>query len=257
MHGGKRYREPRRITTSLLDYLRKLVPADPDHMPQSLAAIEEITRAYPALSQVACLDTAFRGRMPRVARPYALPRRLAEAGVVRYGFHGLSCEYVMKELRAVDRTEARGRVIIAHLGNGASMTAVRDGVGVDTTMGYTPTGGVMMGTRSGDLDPGVLLHMLLSEGMEPAVVGQIVNREAGLRGRLWLATRGSCSDPDLRVRGGDRKGHRLLEGALRGSARDTRLDVDRVNPPPQTLTMSSHTRVPHGTLTRVAPPAGA
>jgi acetate kinase len=182
VHGGDRYREPRRITAEVLDYLRALIPADPDHMPQSLAAIEAISQAYPAVPQVACFDTAFHSRMPRVARIYALPRRVTEAGVVRYGFHGLSCEYVMEQLRAADRASADGRVVIAHLGNGASMTAVRGGVGADTTMGFTPTGGLVMGTRTGDLDPGVLLHMLLPTGMAPAEVSELVNREAGLLG---------------------------------------------------------------------------
>src|SRR5215210_572745 len=121
-------------------------------------------------------------RMPRVARLYALPRRFAESGVLRYGLHGLSCEYVMEELRVADPAEADGHVIIAHLGNGASLTAVRGGVGLDTTMGFTPTGGLLMGTRSGDLDPGVLIHMLLSTGMKPAQVSGLVNREAGLLG---------------------------------------------------------------------------
>src|SRR5215217_4271309 len=171
VHGGDRYREPKRITAEVLDYL-----------PQSLAAIEAISQAYPAVPQVACFDTAFHGRMPRVARIYALPRWVAEAGVVRYGFHGLSCEYVMEQLRTADRASAYGRVVIAHLGSGASMTAVRSGVGADTTMGFTPTGGLVMGTRTGDLDPGVLLHMLLSTGMAPAEVSELVNREAGLFG---------------------------------------------------------------------------
>jgi acetate kinase len=182
VHGGDRYREPRRITAEVLDYLRALISADPDHMPQSLAAIEAISQAYPAVPQVACFDTAFHSRMPRVARIYALPRRVAETGVVRYGFHGLSCEYIMEQLRTADRASADGRVVIAHLGNGASMTAVRSGVGIDTTMGFTPTGGLVMGTRTGDLDPGVLLHMLLSTGIAPAEVSELVNREAGLLG---------------------------------------------------------------------------
>jgi len=120
--------------------------------------------------------------MPRVARLYALPRRVAEAGVLRYGFHGLSCEYIMEELRAADPAEADGCVIIAHLGNGASLTAVRGGVSLDTTMGFTPTGGLVMGTRSGDLDPGVLIHLLRSEELGSGVLGDLVNREAGLLG---------------------------------------------------------------------------
>src|SRR5918995_2156908 len=182
VHGGDRYREPQRITAEVLDYLRVLIPADPDHMPQSLAAIKAISQAYAGVPQVACFDTAFHGRMPRVARIYALPRRVTEAGVVRYGFHGLSCEYVMEQLRTADRASADGRVVIAHLGNGASMTAVRGGVGVDTTMGFTPTGGVVVGTRTRGLEPGGVLPMLLFTGMAPAEVSELVNREAGLLG---------------------------------------------------------------------------
>src|SRR5215210_7585332 len=121
-------------------------------------------------------------RMPRVARLYALPRRFAESGVLRYGLHGLSCEYVMEELRFADPAEADGHVIMAHLGNGASLTAVRGGVGLDTTMGFTPTGGLLMGTRSGDLDPGVLVHLLRSEGLSADALDALVNRQAGLLG---------------------------------------------------------------------------
>src|SRR5918995_1908221 len=182
VHGGDRHREPQRVASELVADLRALVPIDPNHLPQAIAAIEAVDRAYPAVPQVACFDTAFHSRMPRVARIYALPRRVTQAGVVRYGFHGLSCEYVMEQLRTVDRASADGRVVIAHLGSGASMTAVRSGVGADTTMGFTPTGGLLMGTRTGDLDPGVLLHMLLFRGMAPAEVSELVNREAGLLG---------------------------------------------------------------------------
>jgi acetate kinase len=182
VHGGDRYSEPRLIDAKLTENLRSLAQIDPEHMPQALATIEAIARTYPTVPQVACFDTAFHRRMPRVARLYALPRRFAEAGVLRYGFHGLSCEYVMEELRATCPVEADGRVIIAHLGNGASLTAVRGGVGLDTTMGFTPTGGLVMGTRSGDLDPGVLIHLLRSRESDPGVLGDLVNREAGLLG---------------------------------------------------------------------------
>jgi acetate kinase len=120
--------------------------------------------------------------MPRVARLYALPRDLAEGGVLRYGFHGLSYEYVVGELRRVDRAAYDGRVVVAHLGNGASMAAVRGGVGVDTTMGFTPTGGLVMGTRSGDLDPGVPLYLLEERGLTPTEVSDLVNKQAGLLG---------------------------------------------------------------------------
>jgi acetate kinase len=133
----------------------------PDHLPQ---AIQAAVRAYPNLPQVACFDTTFHRRMPRIAQIYPLPRRLADEGAVRYGFHGLSYEYIIQELRAVAPEEAEGRVLIAHLGNGASMAAVRGGIGVDTTMGFTPAGGLMMGNRPGDLDPGVLLYLLAERG---------------------------------------------------------------------------------------------
>jgi acetate kinase len=120
--------------------------------------------------------------MPRIAQMYPLPRGLWDAGVARYGFHGLSCEYILQELRALDSAAADGRVIVAHLGNGASMTAVHHGIGVDTTMGLTPTGGLVMGTRTGDLDPGVLLYLLESRGLDPAALSRLVNKEAGLLG---------------------------------------------------------------------------
>jgi acetate kinase len=182
VHGGDRHREPQRVAPEVVADLRALVPIDPNHLPQAIAAIEAVGRAYPAVPQVACFDTAFHSRMPRVARLYALPRDLAEGGVVRYGFHGLSYEYVMGELRRVDHEAYDGRVAVAHLGNGASMAAVRGGVGVDTTMGFTPTGGLVMGTRSGDLDPSVPLFLLEERGMSPTEVSDLVNKQAGLLG---------------------------------------------------------------------------
>jgi acetate kinase len=182
VHGGDRYREPQRVAPELVADLRALVPIDPNHLPQAIAAIEAVGRLYPVVPQVVCFDTAFHSRMPRVARLYALPRDLAEGGVVRYGFHGLSYEYVMSELRRIDRGAYDGRVVVAHLGNGASMAAVRSGVGVDTTMGFTPTGGLVMGTRSGDLDPSVPLFLLEERGLTPTEVSDLVNRRAGLLG---------------------------------------------------------------------------
>ena len=182
VHGGDRHREPQRVAPELVADLRALVPIDPNHLPQAIAAIEAVGRAYPAVPQVVCFDTAFHSRMPRVARLYALPRDLAEGGVVRYGFHGLSYEYVIEELRRFDREAAAGRVVIAHLGNGASMAAVRDGAGVDTTMGFSPTGGLVMGTRSGDLDPSVPLFLLEEWGLTTTQVSDLVNKQAGLLG---------------------------------------------------------------------------
>ncbi|MGH2347541.1 MAG: acetate/propionate family kinase [Chloroflexota bacterium] len=182
VHGGSAYSEPRLITDQLAADLRRLVPLDPDHLPQALDAIEAVGRAFPTIPQAACFDTAFHRHMPRVAQMYALPRELWEAGVRRYGFHGLSYEFIMRELRALDGAAADGKVIVAHLGNGASMAAVRGGVGIETTMGFTPIGGLVMGTRPGDLDPGVLLYLLQGRGMDAAAVSTLVNRQAGLLG---------------------------------------------------------------------------
>jgi acetate kinase len=182
VHGGERHREPQRVAPWVVDDLRALVPIDPNHLPQAIAAIEAVGRTYPAVPQVACFDTAFHGRMPRVARLYALPSRLAEEGIIRYGFHGLSYEYVMEKLRRLEPEAAAGRVVVAHLGNGASMAAVRGGVGVDTTMGFTPTGGLVMGTRSGDLDPSVPLYLLEERGLTPTEVSDLLNKRAGLIG---------------------------------------------------------------------------
>jgi acetate kinase len=187
VHGGRAYREPHLLTADVLTALQRLVPIDPDHLPQALAVIQVTTEFYPAIPQVACFDTAFHRSMPRIAQIYALPRRFAEAGVIRYGFHGLSCESIVQALRAIDTGAANGRIIIAHLGNGASLTAVRAGVSVDTTMGFTPTGGLMMGTRSGDLDPGVLVHLLDGQGTSPAALNRLVNHEAGLLGVSGLS----------------------------------------------------------------------
>src|SRR5215218_10103569 len=182
VHGGDRRREPQRVVPEVVADLRALVPIDPNHLPQAIAAIEALGRAYPMVPQVVCFDTAFHSRMSRVARLYALPRRLAEEGIVRYGFHGLSYEYVVDELRKVDRAAYEGRLVVAHLGNGASMAAVKEGVGIDTTMGFTPTGGLMMGTRSGDLDPSVPLFLLEERGLTPTEVSDLVNKRAGLLG---------------------------------------------------------------------------
>ncbi len=182
VHGGERHREPERLTAALLDDLRALVPIDPDHLPQALAAIEAVGRDYPDVPQVACFDTAFHRRMPPVARRYALPREYERAGLLRYGFHGLSYEYIMATLHAEDVAAARGRIVIAHLGSGASMVAVREGVGRETTMGFSPTGGLVMGTRTGDLDPTVLLYLLTERGLSAEAVAELVNKRGGLLG---------------------------------------------------------------------------
>ena len=181
VHGGSKYREPTPVTPELVTALESLVPIDPDHLPQALGGIRAIERAYPGVRQVACFDTAFHRTLPFEARTYALPRSLVEAGVVRYGFHGLSYEYVMDQLRALDRA-AQGRVVVAHLGNGASMAAIHEGRSVDTTMGFSPTGGLVMGTRSGDLDPGLLVYLMRERRLTPDDVGTMINQQSGLLG---------------------------------------------------------------------------
>jgi acetate kinase len=183
VHGGARFSEPALLDTGAEDAIEELAELASFHNGPALAAIRAITETLgPEMSQGATFDTAFHSRMPRVARLFALPRQLSDEGVLRYGFHGLSYEYVMGRLRAIDPEAASGRILIAHLGNGASMVAVRSGVGVDTTMGFTPTGGLVMGTRSGDLDPGVLLYMLDERRLSPPEIGELINRRAGLLG---------------------------------------------------------------------------
>jgi acetate kinase len=183
VHGGVKYTYPHRVTPELLASLKELIPLAPGHLPQEVRTIEAVQQVYPALKQVACFDTAFHRQMPDLAQMYGLPRHLQDKGVIRYGFHGLSCEYLTRELRRQAGPEAAdGRVVIAHLGNGASMTAVRYGKSVDTTMGFTPAGGLMMSTRSGDLDPGVLVYLLEEEGLRPSALNELVNRESGLLG---------------------------------------------------------------------------
>jgi acetate kinase len=183
VHGGASHRKPQLITSQLIADLNDLVPLAPDHLPHELKAIQALKKSYPELKQVACFDTAFHRNMPHLAQIYPLPRHLQNEGIIRYGFHGLSYEYIVSALKAeAGDEEANGRVIIAHLGNGASMAAVREGKSVDTTMGLTPTGGLVMGTRSGDLDPGVVLYLLEEEHMRPEMVNHILNQQAGLLG---------------------------------------------------------------------------
>jgi acetate kinase len=183
VYGGHDYTEPHAVTPELLEALRRLIPFAPEHLPHELAAIEAVGRADPGLQQYCCFDTAFHCARPSIAKQLPVPRDLWREGVMRYGFHGLSYAYIMQELaREGGEEAARGRVIIAHLGNGASMAAVKDGRPVDTTMGFTPAGGLMMGTRSGDLDPGVLLYLQEQKQLSPGEVRDIVNRRSGLLG---------------------------------------------------------------------------
>jgi acetate kinase len=183
VHGGARFREPQPVTPELLAELKRISPFDPEHLPAEISLIEAFTQRDPHLLQIACFDTAFHRDMPQVAKLLPIPRRYQEQGVQRYGFHGLSYAYLLQELeRVTDKPTAQGRVILAHLGNGASMAAVHAGKSMDTTMAFTPTAGLVMGTRSGDLDPGLVAYLAQTEGMTPAQFHQMVNYEAGLLG---------------------------------------------------------------------------
>src|SRR5271156_5021141 len=182
VHGGARYSEPQRITPKFLAALKKLVPLDPDHPPAAIKGIKFVAKKFPKLAQVACFDTAFHGSLPTVAKMYALPRRFYDEGVRRYGFHGLSFEYIVGELRKLDAKLAAGRVIVAHLGSGASIVALQDGKSMDTSMGFTPLEGLVMSARSGDVDPGLLLYLLAAKKMSAKEAGTLLNKRAGLLG---------------------------------------------------------------------------
>lgn len=183
VHGGDRYGEPALVSPEMLVELQRLSPYDPEHMPAELGLIESLTERYPQVPQVVCFDTGFHRHLPAVARLLAIPRRYERMGVRRYGFHGLSYAYLMEELeRVAGREAAHGRVILAHLGNGVSMAAVRDGIGIDTTMGFTPTAGLPMSSRSGDLDPGLFAYLAKTEGMTAEEFHDMVNARSGLLG---------------------------------------------------------------------------
>lgn len=183
VHGGPRYRDPQWITPDLVSELRRLSPIDPAHLPGEIALIEAVSKQHPGLPQVACFDTAFHQTMPRVAKLLPIPRRYDAEGVQRFGFHGLSYAYLMEELGRVAGPEAaQGRVILAHLGNGASLAAVKEGKCIDTSMSFTPTAGIVMGTRCGDLDPGVLVYLMRRDKLTADQVDELVNKQSGLIG---------------------------------------------------------------------------
>lgn len=180
--GGEAHRAPVRIDRALLHRLEALVPMMPLHLPHNLAPIRHLLQSHPALAQVACFDTGFHQTLPRVARLFALPRALTEAGVVRYGFHGLSYEYISERLARHDPRGAQGRAIVAHLGNGASLCALRGGRSVETTMGLSALDGLMMGTRPGMIDPGALLYLMAEKGMDRRRLETLLYHECGLLG---------------------------------------------------------------------------
>jgi acetate kinase len=191
VNGGS-HTAPLRITPEFLAELRRIAPLDPEHVAREVQLIESVARHHPDVAQVACFDTAFHRDMPRVAKLLPIPRRYARQGVLRMGFHGLSYQYLLGELlRVGDEAATRGRVVLAHLGNGASLAAVRDGVSVDTSMGFTPAAGLVMSTRSGDLDPGLCDYLARTEHMTAERFARMVNHESGLLGL-------SETSPDVR-----------------------------------------------------------
>ncbi len=183
VHGGPAYSAPQRISADMVEELRRLSPFDPEHLPEEILLTEAFHRRFPDLPQVACFDTAFHHDLPRVARLLPIPRRYEALGVRRYGFHGLSYAFLMEELaRLAGAQAAQGRVVLAHLGNGASLAAVHRGKAVDTSMAFTPAAGVPMSTRSGDLDPGLVSYLARTENMSAQQFNEMVNFESGLLG---------------------------------------------------------------------------
>jgi acetate kinase len=182
VHGGVKFAVPVLVTPDVLAELERLVPLAPLHQPHNLAAIRAAIEAMPSVPQVACFDTAFHRTQPEVAQQFALPRRFTDEGVRRYGFHGLSYEYIASVLPGIDAPAAAGRTIVAHLGNGASLCAMHGGKSIATTMSFTPADGLVMGTRIGSLDPGVLLYLMARHGMSAAQLEHLIYHESGLLG---------------------------------------------------------------------------
>ena len=183
VHGGQKYAAPEKVTPEMLEELRRISPFDPDHLPAEIAMMEAVTRWSRVMPQVACFDTAFHRHMPRVAQLLPLPRKYDREGIQRYGFHGISYAYLLEELeRVAGRDAAQGRIVMASLGAGASMAAVREGQSIDTSMAFTPTAGLPMATRSGDLDPGLFSFLARSENLTPDQFHELVNSRCGLLG---------------------------------------------------------------------------
>jgi acetate kinase len=183
VHGGSQHHEPCRVTPELVTDLQHISPFAPEHLPVQVELIEAIGRRWPTVPQIACFDTAFHHDMPRVARTLPIPREFEKLGIRRYGFHGLSYAYLMEELaRVAGGNAARGRIVLAHLGNGASMAAIRNGQSIDTSMAFSPTAGFPMGTRSGDVDPGLIWFLGAVQGMTTDQFYEMVNRRSGLLG---------------------------------------------------------------------------
>ena len=183
VHGGPRYRDPLPVDRAMLEELRRISSFAPNHLPDTIALMEVFAAKFPQVPQIACFDTAFHSTLPRVAKLLPIPRRYEAKGVQRYGFHGLSCSFLVQELEKIAGPKvSSGRVILAHLGNGASMTAVRDGKSMDTSMGFTPAAGLVMSTRSGDLDPGLVAFLGRAEQMTETQFDRMIHDESGLLG---------------------------------------------------------------------------
>jgi acetate kinase len=182
VHGGSTHVAPALLTDALIADLERLVPLAPNHLPPSLALIAACRRERPDVPQIACFDTAFHAALPPESQRLPIPKPFHDQGVRRYGFHGLAFTFLMQELRRVSPERARGRIVLAHLGNGSSLAAVHDGRPVDTTMGFTPLGGVVMGTRTGDIDPGVLVHLMRTQGLDADGLERLISHESGLAG---------------------------------------------------------------------------
>lgn len=228
VHGGSEFVRPTRLDAVAVERLHRLEPLDPDHLPSEVAIVRAVAERAPELLQVGCFDTAFHASMPRVARLLPIPRRFEAHGVRRYGFHGLSYQYQLEELARVGgAAAARGRVVMAHLGAGASLAATRDGACVDTTMSFTPNAGIPMATRSGDLDAGLLVYLLRTEGLEADALDHMLNKASGMLGvsgvsgdmRDLLAREGSdpaCADAIALFCHGVRKAIGALAAVLDG-----------------------------------------
>jgi acetate kinase len=205
VHGGPNLLTHQRITPAVLEELRRCVHFAPLHIPVALQLIHNGERSYPNVPQFACFDTAFHKSIPEAAARFALPRDLFDEGIRRYGFHGLSYESIVHQIGK----ELPSRTIVAHLGNGASLAAIKDGRSVDTTMGLTPTGGIPMATRSGDLDPGVLLYLLRVKKMDADSLEKLLNRDSGLT--ALSGGKGDMRDLEAAADGGDRKAQLAIE----------------------------------------------
>ncbi len=204
VHGGPNYRSHQPITPDLLQELHRVVSYNPLHLPPEILGIEYVEKFFPNVPQVACFDTAFHQTLPSVAKYYAIPRRFSEEGIFRYGFHGISYEYIMEELQEI----RKGKTIICHLGNGASMAAIKNSKCIDTTMGFTPAEGLVMGTRSGDVDPGLIIFLAAHKKMNPDQLRNMINHESGLKG---ISELGSDVQDLLEAESSDKKAKEALD----------------------------------------------